>query len=130
MGINYAVRVFIIFFYIVLALVVVQAVPLPALHQVSFNDPSDLMMSRYGEPLVQDPFRSFENSKERIVLQAKQEDGFDDNQGGKVVLEGFDEGSGEDCDKLPYGPTTKAGQDPLTASFCDPIALIIILFLL
>ncbi|XP_017122520.1 uncharacterized protein LOC108142936 [Drosophila elegans] len=130
MGISYEGRLVISFLLIVLVDVVVQAVPLPTHHQVSLNIRSNLLMSRYGEPL--EPLRSFENSQERIFLQPKGEEGFDDNQGGGVVLEGFDEGSGEDCDELPYGPTTQAGKDPLTAilGICVPMGLIMIQFLL
>ncbi|XP_070852434.1 uncharacterized protein [Drosophila suzukii] len=93
---------------IVLGVVVAQAIPLPAQYQISLDAQSDLMVNRYGE------------SGEQLR--------FDDNITAGAVLEGFDEGSGEDCDELPYGPTTPGGQDQLTTSLVSfvPMCLFII----
>ncbi|XP_070073032.1 uncharacterized protein [Drosophila takahashii] len=101
---------------IILGLVVAQAIPEPAHHLQS-----DLMVSRYGELLGPPNF---------VLLPKDDGEAYDDNMEGDggTVLEGFDEGGGEDCDKLPYGPTTQGGKDQLTPNwvFSIPLSVFII----
>jgi len=109
----------------VLCVVVAQAIPLPAQYQISLDAQSDLMVNRYGESGEQ---LSMVRQPKEDDDEDEDEEGFDDNITAGAVLEGFDEGSGEDCDELPYGPTTPGGQDQLTTSLVSfvPMCLFII----
>ncbi|XP_037723214.1 uncharacterized protein LOC119555671 [Drosophila subpulchrella] len=115
---------------IVLGVVAAQAIPLLAQYQMSLDVQSDLIANRYGESreqlsMVRQPKEDEDQDED------DDEEGFDDNITAGAVLEGFDEGSGEDCETLPYGPTTPGGQDQLTTSLvsCVPMCLFIIQFL-
>ncbi|XP_041674244.1 uncharacterized protein LOC108109347 [Drosophila eugracilis] len=120
MKINYGVFLVLGCLLIVLSLAVAHAVPVPAPQQMSLEVPSDLLSSGYDEPPEMEGLLPKPKTEEEEI--------FDDNEIGEVVLEGFDEGSGEDCDKLPYGPTTQAGEGRLTPGlvFGVPISLLLI----